>query len=150
MGAVEKSEFEPNEKRMTNDHTRTGLNDATTLDSTLSFSLDAYDEIAHFFQTGKFMRVSDVEAAFLLIPLHPDLWPFFMHKFKASAGDAVERLCMNVFGDFGARGMPGTFHLLFTGRGYYAYNNFPVAPGVRSDASRTASADTFQSRFSGS
>ena len=114
MGAVEKSEFEPNEKRMTNDHTRTGLNDATTLDSTLSFSLDAYDEIAHFFQTGKFMRVSDVEAAFLLIPLHPDLWPFFMHKFKASAGDAVERLCMNVFGDFGARGMPGTFHLLFT------------------------------------
>ena len=108
MGAVEKSEFEPNEKRMTNDHTRTGLNDATTLDSTLSFSLDAYDEIAHFFQTGKFMRVSDVEAAFLLIPLHPDLWPFFMHKFKASAGDAVERLCMNVFGDFGARGMPGT------------------------------------------
>ena len=67
MGAVEKSEFEPNEKRMTNDHTRTGLNDATTLDSTLSFSLDDYDEIAHFFQTGKFMRVSDVEAAFLLI-----------------------------------------------------------------------------------
>ena len=114
MGAVEKSEFEPNEKRMTNDHTRTGLNDATTLDSTLSFSLDAYDEIAYFFQTGKFMRVSDVEAAFLLIPLHPDLWPFFMHKFKASAGDAAERLCMNVFGDFGARGMPGTFHLLFT------------------------------------
>ena len=114
MGAVEKSEFEPNEKRMTNDHTRTGLNDATTLDSTLSFSLDAYDEIAYFFQTGKFMRVSDVEAAFLLIPLHPDLWPFFMHKFKAIAGDAAERLCMNVFGDFGARGMPGTFHLLFT------------------------------------
>ena len=60
------------------------------------------------------MRVSDVEAAFLLIPLHPDLWPFFMHKFKASVGDTVERLCMNVFGDFGARGMPGTFHLLFT------------------------------------
>ena len=27
--------------------------------------------------------------------------------------------------------------LMVQGRGYYSYNNFPVAPGVRSDASRS-------------
>ena len=27
------------------------------------------------------MRVSDVEDAFPMLPLHPDVWPYFLHRF---------------------------------------------------------------------
>ena len=54
----------------------TGLNAATDL-SFLHHTLDTYSEIAAFLKQAYFMRVSDVDAAFSLLPLHPDLWPFF-------------------------------------------------------------------------
>ena len=58
------------------------------------------------------MHVSDVDSAFLIIPLHPDLWPFFMFRFYASDTSRSMHLFMHVFGDFGAAGMPGTFKVI--------------------------------------
>ena len=78
LGAVAKP-LEPDELRPTDDHTRTGINAATDL-SFLGHSLNTYSEIAEFLKQDYFMRVSDVDAAFPMLPLHPDLWPFFMFK----------------------------------------------------------------------
>ena len=60
-------------KRPTDDHTRTGLNAATDM-SALRHTLDAYADIAWFLRQDYFMRVSDVEAAFPMLPFHPDVW----------------------------------------------------------------------------
>ncbi len=50
----------------------------------LRHSLQTYDEIAYFLQTDYFMRMSDVEDAFPMLPLHPDVWPYFMYRFSDS------------------------------------------------------------------
>eukprot|EP00966_Prymnesium_polylepis_P104734 2425961-Prymnesium_polylepis.1 len=111
MGAVAKK-LESSEKRPTDDHTRTGLKRATLLDA-LRHSLNTYREIAWFLSKDVFMRVSDVEAAFLLLPLAPWLWPFFLFRFFASDEASELTLFMHVCGDFGAAGMPGTFKIFF-------------------------------------
>ena len=111
MGAVGKP-LEPTELRPTSDHTRTGLNAATDLEG-LRHSLNAYSEIAWFLQLDHFMRVSDVEAAFPMLPYHPDVWPFVMFRFYASNEATNMGLFCHLFGDFGAAGMPGTFKLFF-------------------------------------
>ena len=56
------------------------------------------------------MRVSDVEAAFPMLPYHPDVWPFVMFRFYASNEATNMGLFCHLFGDFGAAGMPGTFN----------------------------------------
>ena len=111
MGAVKKALEDA--ARPTDDHTKTGLNAATDL-SFLRHSLTAYEDIAAWLHNDYFMRVSDVSDAFPMLPLHPALWPFFMFRFFADAGATVERLFMHVCGDFGAAGMPGTFHIFFS------------------------------------
>ena len=110
MGCVAKK-LEPDKKRPTSDHTRTGLNAATCMDF-LKHSLTAYDDISGRFQPGCFMHVSDVDSAFLLIPLHPDLWPHFLCRFFPSDSSDGQHLYVHLFGDFGAAGMPGTFKIL--------------------------------------
>ena len=109
MGAVPKP-LEPTELRPTDDHTRTGLNAATDLEG-LRHKLDASSEIAWFLQLDYFMRVSDVDGAFTLLPLHPDVWPFFLFKFFADSKATVETLFCHVMGDFGQAGMPGVFKI---------------------------------------
>jgi hypothetical protein len=83
MGAVAKP-LQPGQTladwRPTSDHTRTGFNAATIMEF-LRHSLTAYDDIAWFLQLGHFMRVSDVEDAFPNLPLHPDVWPYFLCRF---------------------------------------------------------------------
>jgi hypothetical protein len=111
MGAVSKP-LEPLEKRPTDDHTRTGLNAATDL-SFLRHTLDTYSEIAAFLKQDYFMRVSDVDAAFPLLPLHPDLWPFFLFRFFTNDDTQALSLFAHLCGDFGAAGMPGTFKVFF-------------------------------------
>ena len=111
LGAVPKP-LEPNELRPTSDHTRTGLNGATDLGQ-LRHSLNTYQEIAWFLRLDYFMRVSDVEAAFPLLPLHPDVWPFFLFRFYADQTSTTLSLFLHVCGDFGAAGMPGTFKVFF-------------------------------------
>lgn len=114
MGAVAKylDGVELEEKRLTDDHTKTGLNDATDM-GRLKHKLDSYGEVGWFLKQGYFMRVSDVEGAFPLLPLHPDLWPFFMFSFWADASHDFETLYMHLCCDFGTRGMPGTFKIFF-------------------------------------
>ena len=113
MGAVAKSVVEyDDEKRPTDDHSRTGLNAATSMLG-LRYSLDTYNEIAWYLKQGFFMRVSDVAAAFPLLPLNPSIWPFFLFRFAAAVGDSSLHLYMHVFADFGAAGTPGTFKKFF-------------------------------------
>ena len=111
LGAVEKA-LERGVYRPTTDHTRTGLNSHTDL-SFLRHSLQTYDEIAYFLQTDYFMRMSDVEDAFPMLPLHPDVWPYFMYRFYVDDTSDTEALFLNCMGDFGAAGMPGTFKIFF-------------------------------------
>jgi hypothetical protein len=106
VGAVPKA-LEPGEVRPTSDHSATGLNSATDLDG-LRHTLNAYEEIAWFLELDYCMRMSDVEAAFPMLPLHPDVWPFFLFRFYAGPEDTEMSLFANIFGDFGAAGMPET------------------------------------------
>ena len=108
MGATEKP-MQPGVYRPTDDHTRTGLNAASDL-TNLRHGLTAYDDIARWLKQHFFMRVSDVDNAFPLLPLHPDVMPFFF--FRWSIGGAL-RLLVHTCGDFGAAGMPGTFKIFF-------------------------------------
>ena len=124
MGCVDKSvEFMDDSqtikaKRATDDHTRTGLNAATDM-SDLRHSLDAYAEIAWFLQLDYFMRVSDVEAAYPMLPFHPDIWRFMLfryvllHEASTAVTKRLEHLFMHITGDFGTAGMPGVFHIFF-------------------------------------
>ena len=108
IGAVQKNAlYAPGEYRPTSDHTRTGLNAATDL-GFLRHALDTYDEVAWFLRQDYFMRVSDVDAAFPMLPYHPDLWPFLMCRFFVDGSDTLH-LLLHLFGDFGTAGMPGTF-----------------------------------------
>lgn len=100
------------EWRPTSDHTRTGLNAATDMTG-LRFALTALEEISWFFSTDTFMRVSDVADAFLNLPLHPDVWPFFFFRFFGAPDSDAEHLYLNTCADFGAAGTPGTFHLIY-------------------------------------
>ena len=96
MGAAAKflDGVELEEKRLTDDHTKTGLNDATD-NARLKYKLDSYGEISWLFKQGYFMRVSDVEGAFPLLPLHLELWPFFMFSFWAAVSHDYETLFMH-------------------------------------------------------
>ena len=116
MGAVDKTVVEyDGEKRPTDDHSRTGLNAATSMFG-LRYSLDTYNEIAYYLQQGYFMRVSDVSAAFPLLPLRPRLWPYFLFRFVSGSmpsRDSPLNLYAHIFADFGAAGTPGTFKKFF-------------------------------------
>ena len=112
LNAVPKP-MEKNEVRPCTDHTRTGFNAATSLEF-LGHSLDTYNEVAHFLKSDYFMHVSDVDAAFPMLPFHWSLWPFLMFRFFASDDTEVMTLYMHVCGDFGTRGMPGVFQIFFS------------------------------------
>ena len=118
MGAVEKApaaDAKPSDikiMRPTSDHTRTGLNAATAMDQ-LRHSLNTYKEVAWLLKQNYFMYVADVEDAFLLIPLAPWLWFFFLFRYFAADADRNETTAVHIAGDFGAAGMPGTFKIFF-------------------------------------
>ena len=112
LNAVPKP-METDEVRPCTDHTRTGFNAATSLDF-LGHSLDTYNEVARFLKSDYFMHVSDVDAAFPMLPFHWSLWPFLMFRFFASDDTEAMTLYMHVCGDFGTRGMPGVFKIFFS------------------------------------
>ena len=113
MGAVGKSVVEyEDEKRPTDDHSRTGLNAATDM-AGLSYSLDTYREVAHYLKQGYFMRVSDVASAFPILPLRPVVWPYFLFRFFRGSSSSAVNLFAHIFADFGASGTPGTFKKFF-------------------------------------
>ena len=108
MGAVPKP-HQPDVMRPTSDHSRTGLNAATVM-GILGHSLDTYKRVAWLLNKNHFMYVSDVADAFMLIPLAPWLWPFFLFRWALTDGDD-EDLLVHTMGDFGSRGLPGTFKI---------------------------------------
>ena len=75
---------------------------------TLSYSLDAYAEMGRRFLPGFAAHVTDVEAAFPMLPFAPWVWPFMFHRFYPSEGDP-----RSLHLDFGTRGMPGVFKIFF-------------------------------------
>ena len=63
---------------------------------------------------GYCAHVTDVEAAFPMLPIAPWLWPFFLHRFYPSSGDTrVLHMYAHINGDFGTRGFPGVFKIFF-------------------------------------
>ena len=70
----------------------------------LEHTLNVYPEVAWLLKQNYFMYVSDVEDAFMLIPIAPWLWPFFLFRFFADDSAQSESLFLHVFGDFGTRG----------------------------------------------
>jgi hypothetical protein len=110
LGAVPKP-LEPTEVRPATDHTKTGLNGATEL-GMLRHSLTAHHDVAWLLQTGYFMYVSDVEAAFTVLPLAPWLWWFFMFR-VVLPGSSRLQLCMHITADFGTKGIPGCFYIFY-------------------------------------
>lgn len=113
--------LEPHKSRPVTDHTRTGLNAATIM-TYLMHSLRTFDEIAEELKPGYTMYVSDVESAFPLLALTPELWPFMMSRFYSIIHHEGPRkgmltellhLFMPVTGDFGTRGMPGFFKMFY-------------------------------------
>jgi len=59
------------------------------------------------------MRVSDVDAAFPMLPFHPDLWRFMFFRFYATPDSPFQHLLVHLCGDFGTSGMPGVFKMFF-------------------------------------
>eukprot|EP00965_Chrysotila_dentata_P254312 6211830-Pleurochrysis_carterae.AAC.1 len=112
-GAVEKP-LEPGDVRVTSDHARSGVNAATDVGE-LAHSITSYEDVVRLLEKGCNLRVSDVEGAFSLLPLAPEVWPFFMfHWWDLESGDDVFsaewKLYMHVCADFGAAGAPGTWN----------------------------------------
>jgi hypothetical protein len=118
LGGVPKP-HEPSVIRPVSDHTRTGLKEATVMDF-LRHRLDTYADIARFLRLGSYMRMSDVDGAFTLLPIAPRLWPFFMFWWKAvttlckGARRVIWWLYQHLTADFGAAGVPGTFKIFFS------------------------------------
>ena len=97
--------------RALSDHKKTGLNAASDLEP-FKHKILSYSEIAWFFGTNYFMRVSDVADAFAHLPIAPELWPFFFSRFWLEHRGPLY-LLVNVCCDFGTAGMPGTFKRFF-------------------------------------
>ena len=116
MGAVPKP-MEPGAMRPFSDHTKTGMKDATDLEL-FRHTLTALEDIARFLKHMFYMRVSDVDSAFPLLPIAPRLWRFMMFIwFDVYAGDdagVLTWLYLHVCGDFGSAGLPGTWKIFFT------------------------------------
>lgn len=114
MGAVPKP-MEPGAMRPFSDHTKTGLKEATDM-TFFRHTLTAVEDIAEHFKKAYYMRVSDVDSAFLLLPLSPRIWQYFMFLWYDVDDETSDQLWLyiHVFGDFGSAGMPGTFKIFFT------------------------------------
>ena len=112
--------LEPGECRPATAHDVTTFNDAIDMTG-LTHELRGYEEIAAFLKTGYVMAVTDVADAFPLLGLSPWTWPFFALRFQRGAQQAdgswcafgMMRLLMHLFADFGTRGMPGVFKLMY-------------------------------------
>ena len=114
MAAVPKP-HEPTVLRPVSDHTKTGFNAHTVL-GILGHSLDTFKRVSWLLKRDYFMYVSDVADAFVNIPLAPWLWVYMFFRWfeptaqGGTAGDDVW-LYAHLFGDFGTRGLPGTWKI---------------------------------------
>ena len=112
LGAVAKPN-EPGAFRPISDHSRTGFNEASC-DDHLRHSLATVPAIGRLLRSAFFMAVDDIDAAFPLLPLSPILWPFFLFVWSHPDYPGEEWVHWHVCGDFGAKGLPGTFKIFFS------------------------------------
>jgi len=113
MGGLAKK-MEPDEWRPLSDHTKSELNLYTSLEG-LEHNIRSEEIVIRHFTHGRYMSVGDVVNAFALIPLSPRLWKWFLFVWfnPYDESDADEYLYSSIFADFGTRGAPGAFYMLF-------------------------------------
>jgi hypothetical protein len=113
MGGTEKR-LEVSEWRPTSDHTKSQLNLYTSLVDLLH-SITSDSDILRWFVDGAYMAVGDVADAFPMIPLFPAVWKWFFFVWfnPYDHQDPAEYLFASVCADFGTRGAPGAFKILF-------------------------------------
>ena len=107
LGAVEKP-HEKNVFRPFGDHTKSRLNEAGR---PWKHSLDALNELKRKLSRGKFMRMSDIDGAFTLLPLVPWLWPYMLFVWydvdaPLDSQKIAQVLYVHIFADFGTVGCP--------------------------------------------
>ena len=107
LGAVPKP-HDPTEYRPFGDHTKSGLNSAAR---PWKHSLSALDELKRKLTRGRFMRMSDIDGAFTLLPLIPWLWPYMLFMWfdvdlPLSEQQVANVLYCHLFADFGTTGCP--------------------------------------------
>ena len=106
---------EPGVWRPLGDHTKSQLN---TFSRPGKFSLKVLEWIVRKLSRGMYMRVTDIDGAFTLMGLHPDLWPFFLFLWFDVRLPRAEQhrqniLYVHVFSDFGSAGAPEEWGILF-------------------------------------
>jgi hypothetical protein len=113
MGGTEKR-LEVSEWRPTSDHTKSQLNLYTSLFDLLH-SITSDTDILRWFVDGSYMAVGDVADAFPMIPLIPAIWKWFLFVWynPYDHQDPAEYLFASLCADFGTRGAPGAFKILF-------------------------------------
>ena len=113
MGGVAKK-LERDEWRPTSDHTKSEFNLYCSL-AGLEHSLTAEKEVEELFRAGRYMAVGDVADAFPLIPLSPLLWKWFFFVWfnPYDETDPADYLFNSIRADFGSKGAPGCFKILF-------------------------------------
>ena len=74
--------------------------------------MNTYDEIATALRPGYYMRVEDVDGAFPILPLSPNVWKhMYVHWYDVDqpleSQSEPNTLYIHAFGDFGTATMPG-------------------------------------------
>jgi len=107
LGAVPKPHA-PSEYRPFGDHTKSRLNEAAR---PWKHSMDALNELKRKLKRFAFMRMSDIDGAFTLLPLMPWLWPYFLFMWydvdlPLDQQRVADVLYCHLFADFGTCGCP--------------------------------------------
>jgi hypothetical protein len=118
MGAVPKPQAKLGdtvEYRPFGDHTRSRLNEAARPGK---HSLTALKELGRLLTRGKFMRMSDIDGAFTLLPLVPWLWKYMLFMWydvdlPLEKQTEANVLYCHLFADFGTVGCPDEWFEFF-------------------------------------
>ena len=114
LGAVPKAGS--TEYRPFGDHTKSRLNEAAR---PWKHSLDALNELKRKLHRGQFMRMSDIDGAFTLLPLVPWLWKYMLFVWfdvdvPLDEQEDTTILYAHIFADFGTTGCPLEWFEFFT------------------------------------
>ena len=115
LGAVPKP-HDKTEYRPFGDHTKSRLNEAGR---PWKHSLDALNELKRKLSRNRFLRMSDIDGGFTLLPLVPWLWPYMLFLWFDVDLPPEQQLEANVlychlFADFGTVGCPLEWFEFFT------------------------------------
>lgn len=96
--------------RPISDHTASGLNDAVNI-AWLAYSCRSHAAFKRMFKPGFWAAISDIADAFLILPLKPTLWKYFMFRWYGQTEETKHEmhLYVHLFADFGCAGVPAIF-----------------------------------------